>query len=59
MGGTMVFTIAASYPDRIAGVVAIGPVSPNHVNADTFKQRIETVMKGVFGFPHLKRYLMW
>ena len=28
MGGTMVFTIAAAYPDRVTGVVAIGPVNP-------------------------------
>jgi pimeloyl-ACP methyl ester carboxylesterase len=46
MGGLMVLTIAAAHPDRVVRVVAIGPVSPKHVNAEAFTQRIETVMKG-------------
>lgn len=47
MGGPMVLTIAAAHPDRMVGAVAIGPMSPKHLNAETFKQRIATVMKGV------------
>jgi len=46
MGGPMAMELAASHPDRIAGVVAIGPVSPKHVKPEMFTSRIETVMKG-------------
>lgn len=46
MGGPMALTIAASHPDRIAGVVGIGPVSPKHVKPEMFTTRINTVLKG-------------
>ncbi|KAH9844978.1 Ndr family [Teratosphaeria destructans] len=45
MGGTMVCTIAAKYPQRVIGFVAIGPVSPSVVNKEAFQQRINTVEK--------------
>ena len=46
MGGPMFFTIAAAHPDRVAAVVAIGPASPKHLDPETFKKRIEMVMRG-------------
>ena len=45
MGGTMVCTIAAAHPDRVAGIVAIGPVNPKSVPLQAFQTRIDTVMK--------------
>lgn len=47
MGGSMALTIAASHPDRVAGVVGVGPVSPAHVKPEMFTARINTVLKGV------------
>lgn len=46
MGGPMALYIAASYPDRVAGVVCIGPVSPKHVKPEMFTTRVNTVLKG-------------
>lgn len=46
MGGPMALTVAARHPDRVAGVVAIGPVNPASVKPEMFTSRIETVMKG-------------
>ncbi|KAK4542363.1 hypothetical protein LTR36_006819 [Oleoguttula mirabilis] len=45
MGGTMVCTIAATHPDRILGIVCIGPVNPASVNASAFQTRIDTVSR--------------
>jgi len=45
MGGTMVCTIAAAHPDRVAGIVSIGPVNPSSVKPEMFQMRIDTVMK--------------
>lgn len=45
MGGAMVCTIAAAYPDRVSGIVSIGPVNPASVNAEAFQTRIDTVTK--------------
>ncbi|EME78072.1 uncharacterized protein MYCFIDRAFT_63872 [Pseudocercospora fijiensis CIRAD86] len=43
MGGPMALTVAARHPDRVAGVVAIGPVNPHRVRPEMFTSRIETV----------------
>ncbi|KXT15489.1 hypothetical protein AC579_3372 [Pseudocercospora musae] len=43
MGGPMALTVAARHPDRVAGVVAIGPVNPSSVKPEMFTSRIETV----------------
>ncbi|KAK5129494.1 hypothetical protein LTR08_003217 [Meristemomyces frigidus] len=43
MGGTMVCTIAAAHPDRVAGIVAIGPVNPSSVKPEAFQTRIDAV----------------
>ncbi|CAK3967644.1 3-oxoadipate enol-lactonase 2 [Lecanosticta acicola] len=45
MGGPMAFQVAALHPDKVAGVVAIGPVNPSGVKPEMFTQRIETVNK--------------
>ncbi|KAK5110245.1 hypothetical protein LTR85_001304 [Meristemomyces frigidus] len=45
MGGTMVCTIAAAHPDRVSGIVSIGPVNPASVKAEAFQTRIDTVTK--------------
>ena len=46
MGGIVASEIAASYPDRVSGVVLIGPVNPQPQMANVFEQRIEGVKKG-------------
>jgi len=45
MGGTMVHVIADAHPERVVGVVSIGPVNPVSVNAEAFQTRIDTVSK--------------
>lgn len=59
MGGPMALTVAARHPDRVAGVVAIGPVNPSSIKAEMFTARIETVTKGMhckpaWNFPELR-----
>lgn len=51
MGGPMALTVAARYPDRVAGVVAIGPVNPSSIKPDMFTTRIETVTNRKLAFP--------
>jgi pimeloyl-ACP methyl ester carboxylesterase len=46
MGGIVASEIGASYPDRVRGVVLIGPVNPQPQMASAFEQRIEAVKKG-------------
>jgi len=46
MGGPMACLVAAAHPDRVVGIVGIGPVNPTMVKPEMFKPRIETVMKG-------------
>lgn len=46
MGGPMALTVAARHPDRVAGVVAIGPVNSSSVQPEIFTARIETVLRG-------------
>lgn len=45
MGGPLVLQLAAAHPDKVAGVVAIGPVNPSSVKPEMFTSRIETVNK--------------
>ncbi|KAI7248038.1 hypothetical protein KC343_g9488 [Hortaea werneckii] len=45
MGGTMVCTVAAAHPTRVAGIVAIGPVNAKSVPLQAFRSRIDTVTK--------------
>jgi pimeloyl-ACP methyl ester carboxylesterase len=46
MGGVVASYIAAEYPDRVKGVVLLGPVNPDPALADVFGKRIEVVKKG-------------
>lgn len=46
MGGTIASYIAAEYPERVKGVVLIGPVNPDPALADVFGKRIEVVKNG-------------
>ncbi|SMQ55131.1 unnamed protein product [Zymoseptoria tritici ST99CH_1A5] len=45
MGGPMVLTVAARHPERVLGVVPIGPVNPSSIKPEMFTSRIETVLK--------------
>jgi pimeloyl-ACP methyl ester carboxylesterase len=53
MGGIVASEIAATYPDRVRGVVLIGPVNPQPQMATVFEQRIEAVKKSRFNFAQL------
>lgn len=46
MGGIVASQIAAQYPDRVSGVVLLGPVNPSSKLTDAFEQRIKVVEKG-------------
>lgn len=45
MGGPLVLTVAAAHTERVAGVVAIGPVNPTSVKPEVFQTRIDAVAK--------------
>ncbi|KAH8775674.1 3-oxoadipate enol-lactone hydrolase-like protein [Hyaloscypha sp. PMI_1271] len=45
MGGIVASYIAAEYPDRVKGVVLVGPVNPDPALAGVFGKRIEVVVK--------------
>jgi pimeloyl-ACP methyl ester carboxylesterase len=47
MGGIVASEIAATSPDRVRGVVLIGPVNPQPQLSGVFEQRIEAVKKGM------------
>ncbi len=53
MGGIIASYIAAEHPDRVKGVVLIGPVDPAPAMADVFSKRIEVVKKGSYFHPIL------
>lgn len=43
MGGTTALQLAAKHPDRVAGLVAIGPVHPTPSTGQIFEKRIQVV----------------
>ncbi|KAE9363563.1 3-oxoadipate enol-lactone hydrolase-like protein [Stipitochalara longipes BDJ] len=45
MGGIVASYIAAEFPDRVKGVVLIGPVNPDPALVSVFEKRIEVVKK--------------
>jgi pimeloyl-ACP methyl ester carboxylesterase len=53
MGGIIASYIAAEHPDRVKGVVLIGPVNPVPAMADVFSKRIEVIKKGSYFHPIL------
>lgn len=46
MGGTISTIIGSKWPERVAGIVPVGPVNPGSVKAEVFSARIETVLRG-------------
>lgn len=48
MGGTITCIIASQHPERVAGIVPVGPVNPGSVKPEMFNSRIETALKGAF-----------
>jgi pimeloyl-ACP methyl ester carboxylesterase len=44
MGGTITCIIASRFPERVLGIVPVGPVNPGSVKAEVFSSRIETVL---------------
>lgn len=45
MGGLVVTELGARYPDRVAGVVAIGPTHPSETLISVMSKRAETVLE--------------
>ena len=45
MGGTITCIFASRFPQRVLGIVPVGPVNPGSVKAEIFNTRIETVLK--------------
>jgi len=52
MGAIIASYIAAEYPDRVIGVVLIGPVNPDPTLADVIGKRIKVIKKGLYQFHH-------
>lgn len=50
MGGLVANYIASEYPERVKGVLLIGPVNPDPALAEVFQKRIEVVKKGTIRF---------
>jgi pimeloyl-ACP methyl ester carboxylesterase len=50
MGGLVVTELGARYPDRVLGVVAIGPTHPSEMLVSVMGKRAETVLQGMFFF---------
>lgn len=48
MGGTIACIVASRFPERVLGIVPVGPVNPGSVKAEVFSSRIETVLKSRF-----------
>ncbi|KAJ5156215.1 Alpha/beta hydrolase fold-1 [Penicillium capsulatum] len=48
MGGLVVTELGARYPDRIQGVVAIGPTHPSDTLVSVMGKRAETVLEGIY-----------
>jgi len=48
MGGMVVNYLGSTAPDRVLGVICIGPVHPNPNSATIFEKRIEIVQQGMF-----------
>lgn len=48
MGGLVVIELAARYPDRVLGVVPIGPTHPSEMLSSAMENRVETVRNCMF-----------
>lgn len=58
MGGLVVTELGARYPDRVQGVVAIGPTHPSDTLVTVMNKRSETVLECKF-FLFLDYLIMW
>ena len=47
MGGMIVCNIAAEHVKRVEALILLGPVHPTEEGANTFKQRIKKIQKGM------------
>lgn len=47
MGGLVVIELGARYPDRVLGVVPIGPTHPSETLVSVMQKRAETVLEGI------------
>jgi pimeloyl-ACP methyl ester carboxylesterase len=47
MGGLVVIELGARYPDRVLGVVPIGPTHPSEMLVSVMGKRAETVLEGM------------
>lgn len=52
LGGIVASTFAAKNPERVKGVVLLGPVNPSPALAEPFGKRIEVVKEGIFLLTH-------
>lgn len=50
MGGLVVIELGARYPDRVQGIVAIGPTHPSETLVSVMGKRAETVLEGMGPF---------
>lgn len=50
MGGPVVSELGARYPDRVQGIVAIGPIHPSEALVSVMEKRAATVLNGEFYF---------
>lgn len=48
MGGLVVMELGARYPDKILGIVAIGPTHPSEMLVSVMNKRSQTVLAGEF-----------
>jgi pimeloyl-ACP methyl ester carboxylesterase len=48
MGGTMTCIIASKFPERVLGILPVGPVNPGSVKTEVFSSRIETVLNSAY-----------
>ncbi|KAJ5684420.1 Alpha/beta hydrolase fold-1 [Penicillium maclennaniae] len=49
MGGLAALDLGARYPDRVSGVVAIGPVHPSETLVNVMSKRADTVLESLAG----------
>lgn len=47
MGGLVVTELGARYPDRVVGVVAIGPTHPSETLVSVMNKRVQAVLEGM------------
>lgn len=56
MGGLVVTELGARYPDRVSGVVAIGPTHPSETLVSVMNKRAETVLECEYLLHHIDHF---